>query len=163
MPYLSPTPSQPEVMMIRYRQARDVKAWSARALGALGAKSTLPLLLKSAEDPDDFFLRMLSIEVLGLWKVPEAVPVLVRRLSDKFDYARVAALWALGEVGDRSVVDAVVGRLVDREPKVRAQAVKTLAALGDPKVRDQLEIAQGRDPDPDVQAAVADALERLPR
>jgi HEAT repeat protein len=161
MPYVSANPSQPEVMMIRYRQARDVKAWSARALGILGAKSTMPLLMKSAEDPDDFFLRMMATEVLGYWKAKEAIPILVRRLDDKYEYARIAALWSLGEIGDKGSVDAVIGRLTDREPKVRAQAVKTLGAIGDPRAREQLEIAQGRDPDPDVQAAVAEALERL--
>jgi HEAT repeat protein len=161
MPNLSPRPSQPEVMLVRFRQARDVKAWSARALGILGAKSALPQVLKAAEDPDDFFLRMMAIEVLGYWKAQEAVPVLLRRLDDKFEYARVAALWSLGEIGDKSTADAVLVRLTDREPKVRAQAAKTLAAVGDARMRQQLEIAQGRDPDPEVQAAVAEALEKM--
>ncbi len=163
MPNLSPNPSQPEVMMIRYRQARDVKAWSARALGLIGAKSALPVLMKAAEEPSDFFLRMLSIEVLGLWKAPGAVPVLIRRLDDRYDFARIAALWALAEIGDRSALDAVIARLADREPKVRAQAAKTLGQLGDPRAREQLDIAQQRDLDPDVQEAVARALEQLQR
>jgi HEAT repeat protein len=161
MPNLTSSPGQAEVMLIRFRQARDVKAWAARALGALGTKSALPLLLKSAEDPDDFFLRYMSVEVLGAWKAPEAVPVLLRRLGDQFDYARVAALWALAEIGDRSVVDPVLARLYDKEPKVRIQAVRTLARLGGEKIRPQLETAQKRDPDPDVQQAVAEALARL--
>jgi HEAT repeat protein len=161
MPRLSDAPSQAEVMLIRFRQARDVKAWTVRALGALDARTAVPLLLKTAEDPDDFFLRMMSVEVLGAWKIAEAVPVLVRRLGDPFEYARVAALWGLGEIGDRGVVDAVIGRLTDREPKVRAQAAKTLGKLGDPKARQQLEIAGGRDPDPDVQQAAAEALAQL--
>ncbi len=163
MPNLSPNPSQPEIMLIRFRQSRDVKAWSARALGMIGAKSAAPVLMKTAEDPDDFFLRMMSLESLGLWKASEAMPVLLRRLDDRYEYARVAALWAIGEVGDRSALTAVIGRLTDREPKVRAQAAKTLGQLGDPRAREQLEIAQGRDPDSDVQAAVAGALERLGR
>jgi HEAT repeat protein len=163
MPRLSYSLTQSEIMSIRYREVRNVKAWSARALGVLDARSALSVLLKTAEDRDDYFLRLMSLETLRAWKASEAVPVMVRRLRDRFDPARIVALQGLADIGDRSVVDAVLTRLYDREPKVRAQAVKTLASLGDPKARPQLEIAQQRDLDPDVQRALAEALAQLSR
>lgn len=163
MPRLPNPSDQPQIMMVRYREVRDVRAWAARVLGALDAKSALPVLLKTAEDPDDFFLRLMSIEALGPWKAREALPALVRRLDDPFDYARVAALRGLAEIGDRSVVDAVLGRLDDEIPTVRAQAVYTLGVLGDPKVRPQLETLQDRETNSDVQQVLAATLARLAR
>ena len=150
-------------MATRYRQARDVRAWAAMSLGALDARNALPLLLKSAADAGDFFLRLVSVQTLGSWRAPQAVPVLVKRLEDPFDQTRVAALWALGGIGDRSVVDPVLARLSDGVAEVRIQAATTLAELGDPRVRPQLEALQQKETDSRVQDALESALARLPR
>jgi HEAT repeat protein len=163
MPKLSDAPTQPEIMLVRYREARDVRAWAARALGAIDARAALPLLLKTAEEPDDFFLRMMSVETLGSWKVPEALPVLLRRLEDPFAHARIAALSALASLGDKSAVDQVVARLTDKTLAVRIAAINTLAELGDARVRPQLEALREQDPDVTMQEAVEKALARLPR
>lgn len=161
MPQLKGTLTERDIMGIRYREARDVKAWAARVLWALDEKAAIPLLLKTADEPDDFFLRFVSVEALAAWKVPEALPLFLKRLEDPFDQSRVAALWGLGAIGDRSVVDPVLARLSDRVVEVRAQAVNTLAELGDPRVRPQLEALQQKDIDPRVQEALNKALSRL--
>jgi HEAT repeat protein len=153
---------QQEVMMARYREARDVRAWAAGALGLMKAKAALPLLLKSAEDPDDFFLRLASMQVLVSWKVPEAQPVLIRRLGDSFADNRQTALVGLAQTGDRSMVDAVTALLSDPVPRVRAQAVIALGDLGDPRVRPDLEALRHTEASPDVQQALDQALARLP-
>ena len=95
-----------------------------------GKRSDSSLLLKTAEDPHDYFLRLVSLEAIGNWKVEEAVPVLLKRLDDTFDQNRITALWALGGIGDRSVVDPVLLRLSDKAPEVRGQAVTTLRPVG---------------------------------
>jgi HEAT repeat protein len=153
--------NQQELMMVRYRQARDVRAWAARSLGVLEAKTKLPLLLKTAEDPRDFFLRLTSVESLVYWKAREALGVLVRRLEDPFPDTRIAALVGLSEIGDRAVVDPVLARLDDKLPAVRVQAIATLAALGDARVRPYLESLRERDTDPSVQDALDKALAQL--
>jgi HEAT repeat protein len=163
MPKLSDAPTQPETMLVRYREARDVRAWAANALGLIGARAALPLLLKAAEEPDDFFLRTMSVETLGSWKAPEALPVFLRSLEDPFAYARLAALSALANLGDKSVVDQVLARLADKLTVVRIEAVNTLAELGDARARPQLEALQERDTDVNLQAAIAKALARLSR
>ncbi len=150
-------------MATRYRQARDVKAWVARTLWMIEAKQAIPLLLKTAEDPHDYFLRLVSLEAIGAWKVPEALPILLRRLDDGFDQNRMTALWALGALGDKSVVDQVLLRISDKVPTVRAQAVQTLGLLGDSRVRPQLEALQEQEADSRVQAALSEALKKLPR
>ncbi len=150
-----------EVMAIRYRETRDVKAWAVMSLVALDARSALPLILKSAEDPADFFLRYVSVQALAAWRAREALPVLVRRLDDPLEQTRGLALRALGLIGDRGVVDPVLARLSDKAPDVRAQAVAALADLGDPRVRPQLEALQQTETDSRVQQALEEALAKL--
>ncbi len=152
-----------QTMNLRYAQARDVAGWAARALGQLEARSALPLLLRTAEDPNDFFLRLMSVQSLIAWNVPEALPVLVRRLEDPLPDIRVLALTGVARLGDPKAVDPVLARFSDENPAVRARAVATLAVLGGPKVRPQLEALQQKESDPDVLGALESALSRLAR
>jgi HEAT repeat protein len=152
-----------QMMTLRYAQARDVAGFAAAALGQLEARSALALLLRTAEDPNDFFLRQMSIWSLVAWNVPEGFPVLVRRLEDPLTDNRVLALMGLARLGDRQAVDPVLARLADQSPAVRGQAVKTLGVLGDPKVRQPLEALQQKESDPDVLGALEDELSRLAR
>jgi HEAT repeat protein len=156
-------PTQQQVMALRFVQARDVAAWAAGALGQLEGKQALPLLLKTAEEPEDFFLRLMSMQALIHWSAPEAVPVLMRRSTDPLPDNRVVALIGLMKLGDKTAVPSVLARLSDDNSSVRAQAVTTLAALGGPSVRPPLEELQRREPSQDVLSALDEALSRLPR
>jgi HEAT repeat protein len=158
---LPKAPTQQQVMTLRYRESRDVRAWAARALGMIDARSALPLLLKTAEEHGDFFLRLTSAQTLAAWAAPEATEVLVRLLDDPFEETRVAALAGLARIRARSAVDPVLARLSDGVPEVRAQAVTTLADLGDPRVRPQLEALWKTEEDPRVHQALKEALGRL--
>jgi HEAT repeat protein len=163
MPLPGDNPTQQQALMIRYRQARDVRAWAAKSLGLLDARAALPLLLKSAEAPDDFFLRATSVAALVAWRVPEAVPVLVGRLADPFPDIRVMALKGLATTKDARVVDAVLARLAAETPTVRVQVIETLVELGDPRVRRELEAFRQSNLDPQVERALDKALAQLPR
>jgi HEAT repeat protein len=153
--------TQQQIMFVRYQQRRDVRAWSALALGLIQSRSAMPILLKTAEDPDDFFLRLSSVQALTAVNAREALPVLLRRLDDPLSEVRVAALQGLEKSEDRSVVDRVVARLSDQAVTVRAQAIRTLAELGDPRVRPQLEALRHTDPEPAIQNELDRALSRL--
>jgi HEAT repeat protein len=142
---------------------RDVRAWSARSIEQINARAALPLLLRTAEDPDDFFLRLLSVRVLVEWAAPEARPVFIRRLDDPYSGTRAAALAGLGRLRDPSAVDSVLARLSDAAPTVRVQAVVALVELGDPRVLPQLEALQSSDPSPLVQEVAGKALSSLRR
>ena len=159
----SGTRNDQQVMALRYAQARDVAGWAAGALGQLEARSALPLLLKTAEDPNDFFLRLMSVRSLVAWNVPEAYPVLVRGLEDPLPDIRVVALTGLARLGDPKAVDPVLARLSDASPEVRSMAVPTLALLGGPKVRPQLEAMQQKESDPRVRGVLEAELSRLAR
>ena len=157
------TPTTRQTMDLRYAQVRDVAGWAAGSLGLLEARTALPLLLRTAEDPTDFFLRLMSVQSLVAWNVPEAFPVLVRGLEDPLPEIRVLALTGLARLGDPKAVDSVLARLSDASPAVRALAVPTLGHLGGPKVRPQLEAMQQKESDPHVLGALEAELSRLAR
>jgi hypothetical protein len=56
---LPPVPTERDNMAMRYRQVRDVKAWAARAVWLIQAKEAIRPP-QGAEDPSDFFLRLVS-------------------------------------------------------------------------------------------------------
>jgi HEAT repeat protein len=153
--------SAQQTMALRNAQIKDVAAWAAGALGQLDARSALPLLLKTAEEPGDYFLRFTSVRALVTWNVPEAFPVLVRRLEDPLPDVRVLAVTGLARLGDPKAVDPLLARLADENADVRLVAVMTLAKLGGPKVRPQLEALQDKEMAPDVRRELEAALARL--
>ena len=152
-----------EIMALRRAQARDVAGWVARALGVLEARTALPLLLKTAEDPNDFFLRQMSLGSLVAWNVPEAFPVLVRGLDDPLPENRILALTGLARLGNPEAVDPVLARLSDAIPQVRGLAIQTLGHLGGAKVRPQLEAMKQNESNPDVLRLLEAELSRPAR
>ena len=163
MPLPNANPSQQDIMRLRFQQSRDLRAWAASSLGALEAKEALPLLLKAAREPDDFFLRVTSMGALVALKAPEAVPVFVQGLHDPFADVRALGLTGLAQVGDSSSGDAVLARLNDPAPMVRVQAVGALVELRDPRARTELESLRKRELDASVQQAIEAALARVSR
>lgn len=153
--------NQQQVMELRYRQARDVRAWAAIALGDLYEKAAVPALMKTAEEPGDYFLRMLSIKALEIIGAAEAAPVMLRRLSDAVAVVRAQAAVGLGGLRDRSAVPALRARLTDDDPEVRRQVAAALGQIGDRSVRADLEALRVKDTDPNVQLAITEALEKL--
>jgi HEAT repeat protein len=158
MPLPSAAPTQQEIMGIRYRQARDVRAWIVRTLGVLDARKAQPAVLKAADDPDDFFLRFVAVSTLVTWNPPEAVPVFLRRLGDPFPETRVAALAGIDRAGERGAFDTVLEKLADPSPIVRAQAVLTLANLDRARARPHLERLRAKDADSGVQRVLESTL-----
>jgi HEAT repeat protein len=152
-----------QIMEVRRVQTRDVAAWAAVGLGELKAKRASSLLVRTAEDRSDFFLRLTSLRSLAVLSLSEGRPVFLRRLEDPVPEVRMAALAALAQLGDPTVVGAVTARLTDRHALVRTQAVRTLAVLGDATVRPLLEDLQKRELDSNVQYAIEETLTQLPR
>ena len=155
--------TQQQIMELRRVQARDAAAWAAEGLGQLKATRGVGLLLKTAEDRSDYFLRLMSLRSLIILKTPEAQPVFLRRLDDPVPDVRVLGLLGLTYLDDRTAVPKVLARLTDDSSLVRAQAVTTLAVLGDASVRPTLEDLQKREPESNVQSAIEEALAQLRR
>ena len=164
IPMAVPNPrDQQQIMEMRRLQANDAAGWAADALRQLQAQRAVPLLLRTAEDPSDYFLRVMSLQALIDLEAAEAQPVFLRRLEDQLPDNRILALMGLARLGDRSAVPRVMTRLKDGNGAVRAQAVIALAVLGDVSVRPTLEALQKTEQDSSVQIALEEALGYLPR
>jgi|GEM_PF-768098 len=61
----------------------------------------------------------------------EAIPPLMRLLSDDSTARRRGAVWALGELNDRAAVVPLVAGLQDTDPLVRAEAARALERVPD--------------------------------
>lgn len=156
-------PTEAVIMDLRRAQALDVAAWAAAGLGELGAKQAVPLLLRTAEDPRDFFLRRSSLQSLILLDVAAARAVLVRRVDDPLPENRSLALYGLTVLGDRAVIPLALAKLKDEVADVRGQAVVALSTLGDAQVRPALEGLRRTEDNPVVLSVVDEALVKLPR
>lgn len=155
--------TQQQIMELRRVQARDVSAWVAEGLGHLKAKSAVPLLITTAEDRSDFFLRIMSLRSLILLEAPEAAPVFSQRLEDPVADVRILSLMAVAHVGHKAAIPAVTRRLTDPSSQVRAQAVTSLAMLADVAARPVLEDLRTKETESNVQTAIEEALSHLSR
>jgi HEAT repeat protein len=72
--------------------------------------------------------RYYAVHLLGTLKDPRTLPVLIPLLRDESVSYKVA--WALGEIGGRAAVDALMGALADKSPDVRVIAIQSLESLG---------------------------------
>ena len=68
---------------------------------------------------------------------------------------------ALGNIGDRSAVPALVGALEGAEPLVRRHAAWALGRIGGREAAQALESARGREQDPEVVQEIRAALVEL--
>ena len=89
-----------------------------------------------------------------------AVPILVREIPRRAQESRVAALSALGTIGDAAAVEFLLQW--SRQPNVfdRRFALVALARIGDPRARDRILEALS-DPDPGVREAAAEGAGTL--
>jgi HEAT repeat protein len=90
----------------------------------------------------------------------KAVPVLVREIPRRAQESRVAALSALGTIGDAAATEFLLAW--SRQPNVfdRRFAIVALARIGDPRARDRILEALS-DPDLGVREAAAEAAGTL--
>lgn len=92
---------------------------------------------------------------------PDAVPALLRLAArESATQVRVAAVKAVGLIGERSSAAAVANLFGDETSAVRTAAVEALARLGDIRFSD-LFLERMTDPDPAVRAAAIQAVGKL--
>ncbi|NTW36667.1 MAG: HEAT repeat domain-containing protein [Syntrophobacteraceae bacterium] len=91
---------------------------------------------------------------------PPAVDYLVSNLQDSDKKVRMAAVDALGEIGDKRAYEHLVGLLGDPDHDVRFACVVALGAMGDERARGPLEEAC-RDRNGFVRVVAQEMLEKL--
>jgi HEAT repeat protein len=72
--------------------------------------------------------RYYAVHLFGLLKDPRALPTLIPLMADESVSYKVA--WALGQIGGRAAVDALMAALTNKSPSVRVIAIQSLESLG---------------------------------
>ena len=107
-----------------------VRRYLVLALGKLGDKSAVPVLLKATKDPDPE-TRLDSIWALGMLGDPRAVDAVLEASHSEDSGVRKMAAYVAGKLGDPRVVPRLEVLLEDRVPDVRWNSAIALATLGD--------------------------------
>jgi HEAT repeat protein len=84
--------------------------------------------------------RYYAVHLFGSLKDPRALPTLIPLIADESVNYKVA--WALGQLGGRAAVDALIAALTNKAPNVRVIAIQALESLGArealPRLREML-------------------------
>jgi HEAT repeat protein len=140
----------------RRNAARSALAALAAPGGMPAARARLSALVRDDADPD---VRLLAATALGEAGHRDGRPALEAALADRDPNVAAAAADALGVLGDPRAVDALAAALAAAaaDPWRRVGLVVALGRLHDPRAIPAL-AAAGRDPNPNVAAAAAEAL-----
>jgi hypothetical protein len=102
------------------------RVWAARGLLHVWAPLAAPALLAAASD-EAWRVRELAAKVAARWEVGEAAAALVGLVTDEVDRVRVAAVRALGRIGEAE--DAELIRAVSSQPALSVAAERALDEL----------------------------------
>lgn len=135
-----------------------VKAAAARALGMMSAPGTAAALVTELAEPGDWSAPRIAEVLVELGEM-SLKPCLIG-LEHESANVRAWCCRVLGQLGDRSAVHLLGGRLLDRSGAVRTVAAEALGLLGDMRSTSSLVDAMLRDPAAQVRASAARALGR---
>lgn len=121
------------------RQAPRARAEAAVVLGEIGDPAAAPALVAAIEpgssDRETLEANRAIAGALGILRARAAVPVLQQLAGSPDPFTQVAAVDALGAVGDAAAVDTLVGVATAEgvEPFTRKKALLALGRIGDPR------------------------------
>ena len=108
----------------------DARWWAVAALAHVAGDQAAQLLLRAAEDGDPN-LRAAALHALGRHGGPETIPALLRGLDEASDYLARLATDALVHATPRAVPELISILKTHPHPRVRANAARALALIGD--------------------------------
>jgi HEAT repeat protein len=108
----------------------DRRWWAVRALAALPGDEATEALLNATADADGS-VRAAAIFALGERAAPAAVVPLLFALGDPSEYLARLATDALIHIGAPAVPGLVRALAQDAQPRVRANAARAVALIGD--------------------------------
>jgi HEAT repeat protein len=124
-------------LLLVLRQAPRVRAEAALILGEIGDPSAVPGLIAAADpaaaDRDGFEANRRIATSLGTLRAREAVPVLQALTTSRDAFTQIAAVDALGSIGDPAGVDALAAVIASpaAEPVTVQHALMALGRIGD--------------------------------
>lgn len=140
-----------------------VRLGAVRALQRLNSAGPNGELAVALGDPDEK-VRLAALHASTRVNVFQDIDQIVARIDDPSSTVRVRAIEALGALGARDAVVAMIAKLSPQNeptPSVRAAAAAALGELGDPQARTAVQAAYDGDPDHFVRDAARVALRRL--
>lgn len=113
-------------------QSPCVASEIVHTLAELGARDAVPVLLQLLKNEFSFENEMIRVEAahaLGVLKAREAIVPLIRKVKElqEAEAVRSAAIWALGEIGDPSILSVIkdLGGIPERlQPAIYAAMIK---------------------------------------
>jgi HEAT repeat protein len=124
---------------LKESKAARVRAEAAMILGEFGDPAAVPGLVEAvspdANSRDGYEVNRKVAGALGELRVRTAVPVLLRLTASPDAYTQVAAVDALGRIGDAAAVDTLAGVATSPavEPLTAQHALLALGQIGDAK------------------------------
>lgn len=132
----------PALIALLEHSDTGLRELAARSLGKLKASSAEKALLKVIAKKDRESDDVIAESLLSIGKLDKqsakAKKVLHAHLDHLNSKVRGYSISALGEIGDTSVVGALIERLMDPSQDNRPLMIQALAKLGDPKAIDPL-------------------------
>jgi HEAT repeat protein len=135
-----------------------VRQTAAHTLGERRDESAIPALLQALDDSDSDVREEVADALSQIGAV--CVPGLLAQTSHRDQHTRIAAIRALGQIGDPLAITTLVRALDDESAWVRAAAAEALGALVAVDAVKPL-IARLSDPDRAVQQSARIALQRI--
>ena len=153
----------PALLVLAKEPDPYARAFAVKGLGALKDRAALPVLLPLVSSRDTA-VQIEAIRALGKIGDAAAAPALIALAQARNIPAplRLEVVTALGGLSGAGVGDVLIDLLGDRDPLVRAAALKSASTAS---ADDFVTILSGLDPDPDwhVRASLAALLGTLPR
>ncbi len=119
-----------QIMMLLKDPSKYVREKAAIALGQIGDKRAVPILVEVLEKDDAEEVRVTIAGVLGHLRDREAVPVLIKTLEDPSPTARMKSAISLGLIGDVNAITPLYKVLKDPHELVRKYACEALGNIG---------------------------------
>ncbi|MFA5976112.1 MAG: HEAT repeat domain-containing protein [Elusimicrobiota bacterium] len=140
--------------------SKEIQCKIVEALGKLRAPLLYDFFASRVEDPDAG-LRCFAIWSLGELRLQKAVPLLLEVLRTEDGYPLITAIDALGKTGLPEQSTLLLEYLKYENIQTRFVTAKALGEIGDARVVPALLHAMVKEPDPEVQEALAQTLGKI--
>ena len=153
-------PAVPQLVDALRDKDREVRWAATLALGQIKHESAVQGLANVITDKaEDRKVRLCAARAIAGIGAP-ARSLLLQMLHDRDPSVRALSARALGEMSERSALDAVLGLMDDQEPSVRQSAADSLGLIGDPRATVAL-VSAATDKEIEVRTSAVGALSRI--